>query len=212
MKKKLLSFICAFAFILTAGICLTACGGGGHKTFDMFNKTYKINSTATYELTIGNSNQKITDWEGYIRNNYANIADSEGEYNSAETLISHLQSRIASYKFIKDATITLGEGQIEGEQKVGSLTITQVDLSVPALQVKANPNKEYKDEYTNGFLYIDENNRGEFVVSCNAKAEILEVGIRFELNETEYSNKFISGFELKDGTSCSLAVRYNFYK
>ncbi len=212
MKKKLFSFIIAFAFILTAGICLTACGGGGHKTFDMFNKIYKISSTATYELTIGNSNQKITDWEGYIRNNYANIADKEGEYNSAETLISHLQSRIASYKFIKGATLTIGEGQIEGEQKVGSLTITQGDMAPITLQVKANPNKEYKDEYTNGILYIDENYCGEFVVSCNAKAEILEVGIRLELNETEYVNEFRSDFELKDGTSCYLEVAYNFYK
>ncbi len=209
MKKKLFSFALAFAFIFTAGICLAACGGG-HTTFDMFNKEYKIASSPTYELHIGD--QTITNWENYITNNYDNIAVSE-EYNSAETLIAYLKKPNEGLKVIKGATITLGEGQIEGEQKVGSLTITQVDLSVPALQVKANPSKDFKDEYTNGGLYIGENYCGEFVVSCNAKAEILGVTINFSDDDNqEYANWCHRGFELKDGTSCYLAVAYNFYK
>lgn len=214
MKKKLLSFIITIAVVLATGICLTACGGG-HKTFDMFNKSYKISSTATYELTFGNSDQTVTDWEGYIKDNYGNIKDSEGEYNSAETLIAHIKSQVASNKFIKGATITISEGQIEGNQKVGTLTVTQGDLATPiTLQIKAEPNKEYEDEYTFGTLYKDGAYAGGITVSCNAKAEILDVQIWGDtIINNQYSANFCHcGFELKDGTSCTVKVSYLFYK
>lgn len=130
MKKKLFSFVLAFAFVLTAGICLTACGGDNYPGVSLFSKTYTFSEQATYSAKINMGNDSVSDWEQWIKDNWTSsyrFGDTtlDTSKTSAEDLISYIKSdafitNLSGYKVLKGAIVEIGAGtptEINNEKK-----------------------------------------------------------------------------------------------
>ena len=124
MKKKIFSFIVAFAFIFTGTLCLTACGGNNYPGVDMYSKTYTFSERATYSGKINMGNDSVSDWEQWIKDNWTSsysFGDNRLYTNktSAEDLISYIKSEdfitnLSDYKLLKGAVVEIGTGASTG--------------------------------------------------------------------------------------------------
>lgn len=193
MKKKLFSFILAFAFVLTGTICLTACSNS-NKGVDMFGKTYTLKTVATYSLTDGGN---VLDMDAWITEHFDELSDSfKYEKTNAQDLIAYLKSAEfetylnTTYQVVllKGATIEIGEGTKtgEGEDKKGSFKVTWgEDNRIDTTEITAHNGSANYDKYYNGFI-----RGGVFTQWTSAPG--------FELTD----------YDVKDGAIRDLKVRF----
>lgn len=94
MKKKLLSFVLAFAFILTTGICLTACGGKGDNTIKI--STAQISDAGVTQMSLYYADfeemKKLADENEEISETNKQI-DAWNEEHAAEIASGEMQAQ-----------------------------------------------------------------------------------------------------------------------
>lgn len=153
MKKKFLSFIFAFAFILTGTACLTACGGDGYTFYDMFGKEYTMDSSANYRLQVTQNegtSTHVKNWKQWVKDNFATI-----EHNGVETAEEYI-AQVEDY-----LTLNLANNKIKIEQtsetdglREGKVTLT-LQQNTLVFDVKSHANSDYAGSYQEGTLYLE---------------------------------------------------------
>lgn len=148
MKKKLLSFVFAFAFIFTGVACLTACGPDCY-FYDMFGKVYTIDSTTDTTLTIDGAN--TSEWEKWIKDNFDNI--EHGQDPTAEVYIQNIKDSLTVNLLNCDIKVEK-TSDVDNVRK-GTVTIIKQGQENLVFNVESERDDDYAGSYLEGFLFLN---------------------------------------------------------